>query len=541
MLAHGLEQVEQSNRVYISVCHNRFRPGGSMLKPGTWLLLFTFTFSIADAASTTPNYWKCNNRIGGTWEFATAPQACDANSFGEDQTLKHRYGVQVLDLSVSRSAERARYMNELYAVIRDAADYYIRRRKPNVSDTERQAFRRAILAVAHQESFFSHYRKSSGAYKLMRGDFGHGHGLMQIDDRFHFVNIDKGYAWDLVGNLRLALEIYYQAWEQAAKASCVSRGSNFQARTRSAYSAYNGGPSQICRWTRASSWAANDLGFFDKWTDRQWERYVSQPNKVSSFNVGCVVDGGESCFGDDSNPTVTAFLGISNEREYACAKSNSKTSCVNSARDLACLSAAGFSVTGLSASKTIAIPSGASLFDRHKLCGAMLSSLAPVGSRIETVKNVYLRETPGGGALEIIQSGADLDVLDFEIRNDAVRSRYYRVIASTGKIGWVFGASDTANSDLIRINDSKGGERIVKLGPALVAMSGGVNLRKTPGGERIVVIPTGTRVTIEDFEIRGRDNEVYVLVRSALGGGWLYAGRILPTMTISEWIKMGVQ
>ena len=45
--------------------------------------------------------------------------------------------------------------------------------------------------------------------------------------------------------------IVYSKWKKAATASCVNSAIDWLNRSRSVYSAYNGGPSNTCRWKDA--------------------------------------------------------------------------------------------------------------------------------------------------------------------------------------------------------------------------------------------------------------------------------------------------
>ncbi len=111
----------------------------------------------------------------------------------------------------------------------------------------------------------------------MRGDSGHGHGMMQIDDRWHFARINEGKGWQIFENLLYAMEIFYAEWQNAAQASCIADPENWQERSRAAYSAYNGGPSQICRWYQSPAW--QDEGFLEKYEARSWLNYIAYNNR----------------------------------------------------------------------------------------------------------------------------------------------------------------------------------------------------------------------------------------------------------------------
>lgn len=152
------------------------------------VILSCFCFFIMSqlfgAPNNTENYWQCDNRSGGSWAFGRAPDICDLDHFMPSASVYKLYGKQIFDDSVSQDYERLRYMDELYAAIKKMATWYITERNPKVSAEEKKFFVRAVMSMAHQESYWSHYRKTArGRLQMMRGDYGHGHGLFQVDDR----------------------------------------------------------------------------------------------------------------------------------------------------------------------------------------------------------------------------------------------------------------------------------------------------------------------------------------------------------------------
>jgi len=237
---------------------------------------------VSDSDSDTqPSDWEgCPEQIGGNWAFGRAPYGCDVEVFGSADVVRTDFSAYIFDDAQPRDEERIRYMGELHAFLGDEAGAYMRSRKPAVTDAEINAWRHAVYTAAHQESFWTHYREAQIGgdpfLTMIRGDQGHGHGLMQIDDRYHTAAIDSGSGWRLDDNLIYALDIYYQGWQRAPGESCVIAATNWDQRARAAYSAYNGGPGQICRWTDPDDpWAQNDEGYYDKYTRQEWTLYVA--------------------------------------------------------------------------------------------------------------------------------------------------------------------------------------------------------------------------------------------------------------------------
>ncbi len=90
------------------------------------------------APYSTPNYYQCYNKIGGSWNFGRVPNACDVNPWGDPQYVEDKFTPVVFNDSnpSGTSAERNRYMNELHAMLRDSVAYYIQQRKPSVSASD---------------------------------------------------------------------------------------------------------------------------------------------------------------------------------------------------------------------------------------------------------------------------------------------------------------------------------------------------------------------------------------------------------------------
>lgn len=241
------------------------------------------------------NFTSCLNQLSGSWNFGTAPSACNVSPAQSTAFVKGQYSP-VLFRDGAATA-RTDYMSELYPVARELGTYYIKRRNPNVSGAELNGFLAGFYALLNQESFWTHYRLGTDALvRYMRGDSLHGYGIMQVDDRSHSVAIGQGKGVDLIDNMIYGLDIYYSAWVKSASASCVSSSSNYEERARSAWAAYNGGSGSICRWTNPNSaWAANDNGYITKFRARAWLGSVASLTKAAALDVNCMAEGARPC------------------------------------------------------------------------------------------------------------------------------------------------------------------------------------------------------------------------------------------------------
>jgi hypothetical protein len=512
----------------------------------TVLLILTIVLTGAPSAeSRTQDFYKCVDRVGGEWNYGRAPYACNANQFGDDRTVQNDYGVAVFDDKSSIGRERERYVQEMQAIIRDSAIYYLKKRKPNVSSTELKYWTLAVMATASHESYASHYRRATdGDLKMMRGDVGHGHGLMQVDDRSHFNAIQLGIGWNLASHLAYAMDIYYDAWQKAPGKSCVGKETNYELRARAAWSAYNGGPAQICRFTNPnSSWARNDQGFYAAFKNKPWLPYISSELVQSSINMPCLMEKKENCSSpvDPSLPSVVTGVLYSAPGGAYCTVVGKAFNCVNEFRDSICLHA----LTQFSGSAVVALTTqqfaslGKVSLDRHNLCAQYEKSLIPVGSYLRLQKSINIRETPGGNLLSVGEVGEVAEVLDFEIRNFPANDRYYKVRVQ-GVEGYVYAGNSSDATSWASLSNQTAFENglIADVNDTVrILNSVGINMRLTPGGTLITRIPLNTRVVVWNRVIQGQNNEVYYKVSYGGRSGYIYAGRLLPTNTLSDWTE----
>lgn len=494
------------------------------------------------------DYYMCNSRESGEWNFGRVPMVCDANSWGRDQDLVQNFDPVIFDDVANRTSERSRYMNELNAVIRDAAIYYIKKRNPNVGTDELNNWVLAVMVTATAETYWSHYRQTSDRrYKLMRGDFGHGHGMMQVDDRSHFPAIQQGIGWNLISNMTYGMDILYTAWLRAPSQSCVGSATNWTARIRSSWAAYNGGPARICRWTNPNdAWARNDQNFYDQLQNKRWLNYVANPQMKSSVNVACLIENRENCSsvggGEVPPPSMQTKTLYRTVDGKMCILVGSQAQCVREERDRVCLNTLEkySSDTAENISDSLLAKYNPVVYDRHELCSKYDPSILKVGTILDFVISINLRATPGGGLLTTVAQGSKLEALDFELRNAPANDRYYKV-RYNNQVGYVY-AGTSANYATWIVGASLTSEvpssSVARMGaPIQVMASSGIFMRATPGGALIEAIPYGYRLQVLEVVVRGTNNEIFYKVAYNGRVGYIYSGVLLPKETVKAWTK----
>ena len=509
-------------------------------KQSVVVLLGILTSQIVMAVNTA-DYYKCTNREGGEWNFGRAPQACSASAFGSDSYLKTNFSEVIFQDSAARTNERVRYMGEMHAVVKAAAKSYLKKKKPNAAEAEVNAFAEGIVTTAAHESYFSMYRKTSDTLlKMMRGDYGHGHGLMQVDDRAHFDAVSNGLAWNLATHLTYAMDIYYAAWQNAASKSCVTGASNYwQARIRSAWSAYNGGPSRLCRWTDPNNaWAANDKNFYNALTGKKWKTYVEDESQKTTIPISCLMEKKEDCAKEEEDNTNVAVDGTLYRVDgQVCLVKNQIFFCL-AEKDRQCLSSIGTvaSQTVVPWTKEQMNRYAVQQQDRHAVCEDYDRQLVAVSSGLKVLKNINMRDTPAGGLVSVIPKGAVLHVRDFEIR-EVAGDRYYKVIYG-GKLGYVYAGSKTdAASWAVEASSSLAPKStMARVADSIkVVNTYGINLRTTPGGTQLVTVPKGATVKVLESVVKGSDDKLYYKVTYGKYTGYVHAGVLSPEETLESW------
>ncbi len=511
------------------------------------LLLGSILTGLTAKAVSTEDYYRCESRVSGEWKFGRAPSACATSEFASDGIIQKDFRKIIFDDSLTRTSERQRYMNELYALIKEASTYYLKKRKPSASPEEINNWNWGVFATAANESYWSHYRRPTDAVlRMMRGDVGHGHGLMQIDDRAHFNTIEQGIAAHFAGNFVYGLDILYTGWQRAPAQSCVGSETNWEARIRSAWAAYNGGPGSICRWTNSSSaWAQNDKNFYYHLKNKTWNNEVSVTTQKTSFDVACLVEQRENCpqtqISDMSHPVVNTLYKMPGTQGYCASPDLKAWHCVTEVRDRECLRAYIPVINSdMSAwlSSFGSAPAQRRTYDRHVLCSQAVEGLMPVGSYFEAKKDIKVRVTPGAGQVATLTIGESYQILDFEVRFDTELERYYKITETkSGKTGWIYGGVDsTWETWAVPSSGSSLPGNIARQGDSVkIVISSGINIRKTPGGTRIGALASGDNFVVLETKFTGDTNEVYYKVNSQYGVGYIYSGQLKPINTIQKW------
>lgn len=490
------------------------------------------------AYNDTENNWQCLNIVDGEWNFGRVPNACDVTPFGTEAYVTENYATVIFIDAVDRTDERRRYMQELNAFIRDTANYYLLTRKPDASANEQTAWQHAINAVAHQETFWSHYRTATDSrIKMVRGDSGHGHGMMQIDDRWHFVALNEGKGFNLIENMIYALDIYYAEWQNALDESCLDSATNWRNRARSAYSAYNGGPSQICRWTDPDdAWVQNDIGFAAKYDNQSWSGYIGDTNHTSPIDVECLAEGGTNCHRTDFSAWDTRLLKI--DSGAACIYANQQLHCLDDERNATCLThVADFDlnlVTQLTTADIISI--ARTDYNPHQICSDLIETLHPVGSFIQLLQDIELTATPGGGKIGDIPANYILQVLDFQVEDKQSQDRFY-MVTYNGETGYI-NAGDLADAATwTAISSETPQEQLFPVtGQTIrIVIESGINLRATPAGTKISAVPQYTELQVQSYVVKDNDNKIYYEVDYAGQSGFIYGGHIIEPPTTANW------
>jgi len=332
--------------------------------------------------------------------------------------------------------------------------YYLSLRKPDASESETAAWKHMVYAAAHQETFWTHYREAEDhRLKMMRGDSGHGHGFLQIDDRWHFMPIEEeGVGWNLVENLVYGLEILYSGWHRAPDESCVDEATDWEARARASWSAYNGGPAQICRWREAAD--SRDSAYFEKWLGRGWLDWVENMDAPSPRDAACLIEGNLDCPAQISGSWQTRRLAL--PEGQACAFDGERLHCVERPGDIACLA----KHRPISMNQTVALEaselSGLEIewHDREGLCQEAIAGLHLPGQKVQVQQGTSLEKNPLGSVIGILPAGSWVQIIDFQLYSAQSQHRYYYVDYQ-GRQGWIYGGDRYKHDSMLSLPASE--------------------------------------------------------------------------------------
>lgn len=525
----------------------------------TVVFVFGLNLNVAHAQKVnTADFWKCDSRQGGSWTVGRAANICLVNPFQQPTEVKAYWSQVTYDdvkynsSTTVRNQENSRYGSEMNALVEGFARHYYLKRKPTAVAAEVDAWTKAILAVSYHESIWTHYRKGTdNQMRMLRGDFGHGHGLMQVDDRWHYAYVNGGGAARIQDNIIFGLDLFYSLWTKAATASCVGGASNYLARTRATYSMYNGGEGSVCRWQNTShTWYKNDKNFWDHFQQQGWKKHVTSINTYK-YNFSCFVqDGGLKCF-DTATPTppVTpppSDFKLSMEELYQlkskglnCTWNNSFLSCLPSNLGTQCLK----DLFGIEANKQlIDLESKTSQSITTRMINPETKCIGSgdvnVGDIIMTKVNINLRKTPGGDLLTTLLANQYFQVLDV-YKNEKSNIKYY-LISNSKDVGYIAAGTESESDRYAAKAFSNSVKRIIANEGDMIQVKGiyGINMRSTPDGTLQLNIPTNERLIVLSRVIRGDDKHMYYRVEYKGQTGYIYSGRLTPTPNVDTWTEV---
>ncbi len=535
------------------------------------LLAITFNSPDANAKVNTADFWKCESRQGGSWTVGRAASICLVKPFQQPSEVQS-YWSQVTYDDVKynsstniRKQENSRYSTEMNALVEGFASQYYVKRNPAAKSDEIEAWMKAILAVSYHESIWTHYRKGTdGQMRMLRGDFGHGHGLMQVDDRWHFAYVSDGGAARLQDNMIYGLDLFYSLWTKAGKASCVGGSSNYLARTRATYSMYNGGEGSVCRWKNTShKWYKNDKNFWDHFQKQGWRQHVTNASTFK-YNFSCLVqDGGLKCFDSeiDPRPPVAVPNPISNpapinnpssaykylvdniyilkSRSLYCTWNNQFLSCLPAQLGTQCL----IDLFGIDSdnayidleAETTQIASTRMINPETK---CIPSGEINVGDYISTQANINLRKTPGGAKLITVPKNRNYQVLNI-YRNEKTNISYYLISAGSSS-GYIHIGTPNEAKNFVKKSYANAAEKILAAKGEMIEVKNisGINMRKDPGGSLQLNIPARERLVVLSRILRGEEGHVYYKVEYKNTIGYVYSGRLAPIPNIKTWTEV---
>ena len=424
-------------------------------------------FLIGAAASAKTNSFVCNHpdKPGG---WGALDLGCDADQFGDNDRIESIYPNFVYDRRFDGDAYQKHireYITNMNNVIAKIAKEYYLQRIPDAKPATLAAWMRAAVAVGAHESMLSHYRiAEDGRYKLMTGDHLVSHGVMQVNQEYH-ANKDLDSSFDLVGNVVAGLDTYFVAWNNAIKESCWvnSNGKNpsletmLANRARSAYSAYNGGPGRLCRYTDTKNhWKENDTLFWTMYHDQPWMKYVTDPNKDTGLNIKCIINGDDLCA--MSKPLRDKYMEsrplVFNDGRTCLTSDGTNFTCANDMRVFSCLAKINPDVLDNDPLKMDVIPSFAKITtvtDREPLCERAVQGLLKVGTMVVMRKEILMRETIGGSPIGNTRQGRVYQIEDYDLRLGGKTERYYKIKTSSGDDGWIYGGEDADHTQWVDV------------------------------------------------------------------------------------------
>ena len=207
---------------------------------------------------------------------------------------------------VPTAAELKAYLLEIRNLLLKEADARIR--SSSIAQKYARIYRKLMLTTAWQESCWRQYIVQNRKIVPLisaSGDIG----MLQINEKVWrgFYSPSK-LRWDITYNTRAGSEILFKFMvDYALKQQEHKHGGDLSNLARAAYSAYNGGPSQVSRYRQKDVPAAHkkiDTAF--------WEKY-QQVHQGQELAVA-------QCLGGEASGSMTAALPVNQDRKQSGSK-----------------------------------------------------------------------------------------------------------------------------------------------------------------------------------------------------------------------------
>jgi hypothetical protein len=191
--------------------------------------------------------------------------------------------------------------------------------------------------------------------------------------------------------------------------------------------------------------------------------------------------------------------------------------------------------------------------NRLELCAKSFPTLASIGDIVTTNQALAARNEIGGKVVGFTKKGQSFQILDIEIELGQKGARQYRIRFPNKVEGWI-SAGDSSNAESVAnigrmamgTPDAKGVTRWLPTKGAQIEVAKVDGLKLLARPETVLGLPIeakvslakGAKVEVEDVQITGAANEIWLRVKSDLGVGYIYAGRTYPSLTVDQWVKV---
>lgn len=376
--------------------------------------------------------------------------------------------VAASDQSQDVDAQKVMYLSKLYMALGEISEWYILKKDPAMQAFPLKVWKNAVFAKAEQEKMWEQFFMEKAKQKEGKDNQKKSKKLIYSSfQQLSFLSHNDKAAWRFVKLFIDGMENYYFFWKKAASSSCVPKG-DVMARARAAFSSYNGGMSQMCRWHDAFSKVSTiDREFYQKMKQQSWKQYgIKKPVIEVAKNlppkmISKTIESKKLVL-----PKILNGQLVSLPSKEVCIMKSGTLNCLSRKSDTVCLSAITKfkNVEAKKVKATVANQYKIKRLNRFETCENYNSELRPISSLIKTKKKINLRTAPGGKLLGVVPKGVILRVKDFKLESLDEKHAYYKV-SFDGKKGYIYaGTEKTSRRWISTVSEkSKTGGDLAKL------------------------------------------------------------------------------